>query len=690
MKIVIFGSCVSRDGFELLDKGEFSLVGYFARSSLGSAFSERLVSDVDISAISSQFQRRMVESDLRKDFKGFIESKDFDCLLYDPIDERFDLLVMDGGGICTASNEFKSAGDVALSKAERRIASGSDEFFSNWEAGWSSLIELLGRLGKRSNLLVNRVFWSDSTESGEDFLPNYPPNKIARENEFLERIYSRMALDIGADQFLNFGRNFFVGSDFHKWGKSPFHYCQGYYLMFRDYFARLASSREENKGASQAIRACSHGEGGSCENAFRVSCWYGEGDVLHVSAFAPVKFNPEYAFYVFLDGEKVASRWYGEGVNVIFKLPECDYKRIKVVAFCKYDGGRVKKVLTPSYLFGSISDGFAVVAVYSQGPDVGKKLRFFDEVGSAIEMEPVDALGGFLGYIKKSRVRIPRDHHVEFFRSKAVLPACGGVFFRHTDFLGASFPWAKDRLSLEVLYTPTEDLFGRAFTFASSRHYSPEVVLRIAKNNLSDLEVLDRIYINSAVVYLYKSMELEFSGLDFSFMDEVSRRAMRLVEKAKHGGSVRSDKVQLALSVLVARIHFLFLQRRYDDVVACALLASKFVIDYGFRDSYSLNLSKANFFALGVSHFMRDFEARDYFVRNVMDVRVVLDDFLRSNKTEWLVSESRYVYALADFAVAISEGNFSEDVILEGLREASRVKTADYLSVIDGLVVDNE
>ena len=66
VKILIFGSCVTRDAFEYIDKNRFSLVGYFARSSLGSAYTGKEVKSLNLDSISSSFQRSVVEADLYK------------------------------------------------------------------------------------------------------------------------------------------------------------------------------------------------------------------------------------------------------------------------------------------------------------------------------------------------------------------------------------------------------------------------------------------------------------------------------------------------------------------------------------------------------------------------------------------------------------------------------------------------
>lgn len=119
----------------------------------------------------------------------------------------------------------------------------------------------------------------------------------------------------------------------------------------------------------------------ACDQDFFVSCWYGCGDILHITAASDLHKNPQFAFYVFVDGNKVATSWYGSGRDVKIKLPEVNSKNIKITAFCKFDGGKLRKTLSPSYLFGSIDGGCAVVVAFSSSALDGEGFRVFDEVG---------------------------------------------------------------------------------------------------------------------------------------------------------------------------------------------------------------------------------------------------------------------------------------------------------------------
>ncbi len=106
-KIFILGSCVTRDALELAKKGQFVLTDYLARTSIASAFQDNAIFEYDTSKIASAFQRRMVDNDLLKSTTNTLINTDFDFLVIDLIDERFDIVKNDKNQYFTLSSEFK-------------------------------------------------------------------------------------------------------------------------------------------------------------------------------------------------------------------------------------------------------------------------------------------------------------------------------------------------------------------------------------------------------------------------------------------------------------------------------------------------------------------------------------------------------------------------------------------------------
>jgi len=224
----ILGSCVTRDALAEDSEG-FELIEYWARTSLGSAFSERSVDSVEFAKIASPFQRRMVEADVKKLLPSRLENAKSDLYVVDFIDERFDLYEAPGGGLCTLSNELLSSGFAC--EGGRVIASGSDEFYSLWERGWRKLVSTLSREWHLDRLRIHKAYWSTSNEDGSGF-PTYPNEHIVAANAFLDRLYARVTQDVPRHQVVECPRNLIVGAAGHRWGASPFHYVTPYYQEF--------------------------------------------------------------------------------------------------------------------------------------------------------------------------------------------------------------------------------------------------------------------------------------------------------------------------------------------------------------------------------------------------------------------------------------------------------------------------
>lgn len=285
MRFIVFGSSVSRDVFEFVEKTACVLVRYFARSSLGSAYAEGKIDSIDVSRIDSAFQRGVVCADLKKEFREFLDSGDFDCLIYDPIDERFDLLLLEGDKVCTLSNELRQVYEGKGEIGGRRLKSGSQEFYVRWENGWTALIAQLDSLGKRAALRINKVFWAERTAAGDDFRPSYDATGIKSANEFLEKIYSRMSRDLPPEQFFESTQELMVGACKHKWGKSPFHYVEAYYRSLASVLEALSGGASQGRvAASKNTAHRSSFESSVIERKLKHSSVFGVRDGRFVDA----------------------------------------------------------------------------------------------------------------------------------------------------------------------------------------------------------------------------------------------------------------------------------------------------------------------------------------------------------------------------------------------------------------------
>ena len=110
MKIAIFGSCVSRDTAEFMPEAE--VVAYVARHSVTSLESPHGTAGIDLSDLTSAFQKRMVTSDLKgSGIERIVKNAgDLDVVLLDLVDERRGFWKFPDGTTMTNSIEVESCG----------------------------------------------------------------------------------------------------------------------------------------------------------------------------------------------------------------------------------------------------------------------------------------------------------------------------------------------------------------------------------------------------------------------------------------------------------------------------------------------------------------------------------------------------------------------------------------------------
>ena len=157
MKIAIFGSCVSRDTANIMPEAE--VVAYVARHSVTSLERPHGTTGIDLSELTSAFQKRMVTSDLKGTGVETIvkNANNLDVVLLDLVDERRGFWNFPDGTTITNSIEFEACGGARIARRDgaRLIEFGTDKHFDQWQSGFGLLIDRLknANLWKKTILL---------------------------------------------------------------------------------------------------------------------------------------------------------------------------------------------------------------------------------------------------------------------------------------------------------------------------------------------------------------------------------------------------------------------------------------------------------------------------------------------------------------------------------------------------------
>lgn len=350
VKLLIFGSCVSRDVLNFPQaNGQLVLVDHYARSSFASLGARPMEVPPAVQNISSKFQRKMVERDIRKDFLNDLTRLEFDTLLIDLIDERYHLYVKPDGTACTLSKELLSSGFPKASDGGSRIFSGSEEFWRLWERGWLILVDKLRRLGILDWLRINQVFWASRTEKGDDFGPDYSNKEIDSANQFLDRMYQRISADIPSDQFLRFDHGLMTGSITHTWGISPFHYVDAYYYSAIQQLSAGPSQKKEISTSREAMPAA------RATAAIEQVTLKHERDSLVATVVSGASLPGQFAFYLFRNGKRIHTQWYSSNPTMRFRIQtEPGLYRV-LVFYLSPNGSRSTKYSNPVFLYPAVS-----------------------------------------------------------------------------------------------------------------------------------------------------------------------------------------------------------------------------------------------------------------------------------------------------------------------------------------------
>lgn len=229
MRIVVYGSCVSRDALEYANF-DCELIQYIARTSLATQQSIPALKNDLLDKLTSQFQRNMMRVDMEKTLFSLLNANDFDLLFLDLIDERFSIGLF-GAGRLTLTNEFLSVVPKNLEYTEWNRF--SDEKYEAWCRGFNEMMFLVRQKETKPTVVLNRVYfsgYSGVTKGDAVECPSFMPTEITRNNSFLNRMYEYVESNFKDVKILEYSNSLFVANPNHKWGLAPFHYIDELYI----------------------------------------------------------------------------------------------------------------------------------------------------------------------------------------------------------------------------------------------------------------------------------------------------------------------------------------------------------------------------------------------------------------------------------------------------------------------------
>lgn len=355
-RVLIFGSCVSRDILNFAYDQQFELVDYYARSSLASLGTMPIpMQKEDLTKINSSFQRRMVLRDIHKSFLDDLENKEFDVLLLDLLDERFDVWEIHPGSVVTVSSEFFASGLVtsAQRNSPQWIESGSEQHQALWLRGLEKLVAALNARGILKRVAINKVFWADQFEDGSPLPRAFSAAVINKANHHLAWMYDQLEHFVAPDNWMNFSTEVLKANPRHRWGVSPVHYSDDYYRKACSALHDLVESNismpstrvQPDKTEEKIMNT-------DVNNSYQIkqvllTC---EENELVANVVSSGPSDAQFAFYVFRNEERIHIQWYTTSPVLRFDTKGTP-GLYRVFAFLSAPGGQSKtKYSNPVFL----------------------------------------------------------------------------------------------------------------------------------------------------------------------------------------------------------------------------------------------------------------------------------------------------------------------------------------------------
>lgn len=237
--IFIYGSCVSRDSYNLV-KERHSLSGYVARQSFISATSKptALLPGTDME---SKFQNRMLMGDINSNALTIMRSKasEIDLLVIDLTDERLGVHKLPDGSCVTRSTELVTSRRLlGLETPPGLIRFGTERHEIFWKRSASIIMRRLSEMNLLSNTLVMNTPWALQTLDS----PGFSAKAIqeAKNARFWLSRYAQHCQSLGV-AVVTLPEELALATNDHRWGLAPYHYSSdAYKWMVEQWDSRLA------------------------------------------------------------------------------------------------------------------------------------------------------------------------------------------------------------------------------------------------------------------------------------------------------------------------------------------------------------------------------------------------------------------------------------------------------------------
>lgn len=234
MNILILGSCVTRDAFDIgnYKNDKLNHIHYFARCSLISLNSPPF--NISLNEISSTnpFQQRLIANELNREFYTHINGRNIDntYLIIDFADERLDLLIHEDKYI-TYSQEFENS-NLSKTMTGAKVLRTESLIDNEWKKSCLLFIEKIKIIFPPEKVILHLALGKENFLDHNENHRFENIEQIRETNRLLSILYDFFSLHFPGIQVIDINNAGYQADKNHKWGLCPFHYSNDYYVRF--------------------------------------------------------------------------------------------------------------------------------------------------------------------------------------------------------------------------------------------------------------------------------------------------------------------------------------------------------------------------------------------------------------------------------------------------------------------------
>jgi len=245
--VAIFGSCVTRDAFELqgrLSANADTVALYLSRTTINASLAAPVATlAAPRPAAEMKFEERCALSDLEKTHFQELRRKRFDILVVDLIDERHWLLDIDGGEAAYSVPFVKLCETRGIDHAKFPRTPPTDaRLVERTLANIPTFLARLVQVIDPGRIVLHEAGWARRYIATDGTIRDFADRRmIDGANAILDRYFAALKAACPALRSIRVPEDQVLGDEAHRWTLEPFHYAEAYYREFLRQYDRIVA-----------------------------------------------------------------------------------------------------------------------------------------------------------------------------------------------------------------------------------------------------------------------------------------------------------------------------------------------------------------------------------------------------------------------------------------------------------------